>query len=71
MRLLQGGVALLNLSEHFVEAVNELAQLIGTVFGRADGIIFPHRNSPGCICEVEDRPGDNPLQQRRQKVGDR
>jgi hypothetical protein len=39
-RGLQRGIALLNLRQHFVEAVNQDSDFIRTAFDRANGIIF-------------------------------
>ena len=68
--LLQGGVALLNLAEHLIETINELSQLILGAFARAHGIIFVGRNGSSGCRQLEDGPGNDPLEQGRKEIRD-
>ena len=55
-------VALLDLSQHFIEAVNELAEFVRGFLLGANGIIFLRRNGFGRLRQMGDGAGNDSLQ---------
>ena len=60
-RLLQGSITLLNLLKHFVEAVNQPAQFVLTLFARADGVVLFAGHGAGRPFQLQNRIGDDAL----------
>ncbi len=64
-------VALLNLGQHGVEAINEVAQFVFGVPLGADGIVLLGLDRVRGLREVDDRIGDQFLQFQSQEVSDK
>ena len=70
VRRLEIGVALLDLREHFVEPVDELADFVLALLAGAHGIILPLGDLAGGLGQPQDGMGDEPLQPGGKNEGD-
>ncbi len=58
----QGRVARLDLVQHLVKAVDQLAQIIQALFGDSHGIVFLDGDGPDGLDQAEHRPRNQTLQ---------
>ena len=65
----QGCVALLDFRQHGVEAINQAANFIAVGLGGAHFIIPVRGNHAHGVFQVQNRPGNQPLQLGRHKQG--
>ena len=69
LSLLQRMLPRLDLSQHMVEAIEELPQFIFTLLAHAHRIVVLHCHGTSGLGQVQNRPGDQPLQAAGQQKG--
>jgi hypothetical protein len=60
----------LDLTQHLVEAVDQVADLVSALFGEADRVVLLPRYHPHRPRKVQDRLGDQPLEPGEDEVHD-
>ena len=63
-------IAALDGGEHLVEHVDQVPDLVGRPRRRPQGVVLAARDAPGHLAQLQDRPGNEPLQPRRQQQRD-
>ncbi len=66
---LEGAIALLDVSEHLVEGVDERPHLVHPAPGNAHREVLLQADAPGGLRQASDRIGDHPLQARGEQQG--
>ena len=61
VRFLQGGIAALNLLEHFIETPDEFTDFVVILAARPQAIVFCRRHRARCTGEAQNGRGDHAL----------